>query len=324
MARQGYSFSVRRGQTHDGPGLRTTVFMKGCPLACAWCHNPESLSVGAEVWWLKHLCIDCCKCDEVCPNGATLSTRSDGHQPDRDLCTACGACVEACPAKARENLRQEWTVRELVDEVMRDRAFFDGGGVTVSGGEPLMQSSFVAEFLAACREEGLHTAIDTCGAASWRAFGTVLPHCDLVLYDLKIMDPEAHRHWTGQGNKNVLGNLRRLAESIDVDQGQKLWIRTPLVPGATDTESNVEAIGRFIRAELGGTVNRWELCTFNNLCQEKYERLGIDWQFADAPLITANHGRRLLDVARREAGPLRSGVILKGGFANSATSIPGR
>ena len=314
----GYGFSLRRGQTQDGPGLRTSVFMKGCPLTCAWCHNPESLTARPEVWWLDYRCIDCGKCDEVCPNGATLTGLQVGHQPDRDVCTGCGICVEACPAKAREQLRSEWSVKELVNEVMRDQAFFDGGGVTVSGGEPAIQPAFVAELLAACKTEGLHTALDTCGAVPWKAMDSILPHCDLILYDLKIMDPQVHKRWTGKDNRNVLNNLRRLATMNREKNQPALWVRTPLIPGATDNEANISAIGEFIRTELGSAVERWELCAFNNLCNEKYQRLGLTWEFADAPLLEVEHAKRLLAVARAEVGTLAGRVILKGGLMKPA------
>lgn len=312
MALTGHTFSIRRMQTHDGPGLRTTVFMKGCPLRCSWCHNPESFNRGQEVWWQADRCIGCHTCAAVCPE-QVITAQPEGIQIDREACTACGECVEQCPSKALTRIRTEWTVDSLYRKINRDRAFFEeGGGVTVSGGEPAVQSGFVAAFLKRCGKSGLHTALDTCAAARPDQIIEILPHCNLILLDLKIMHPEVHRNWTGKDNRGILENARRIAAVIRSASDTDLWIRTPLIPAATATADNVAALARFIRCELDGTVSRWELCTFNNLCADKYQKLGRDWGFADTPLLSSAEGEALLHIAREQSGLPSGRVSLKG------------
>jgi len=307
----GYSFDVRHMQTHDGPGIRTTVFMKGCPLRCAWCHNLESFSMAQEVWWQADRCIGCGKCVEACPEGAIRT--DEGIQIDRNKCTGCAACADVCPSKAMQALRIDWSVDALFNVINRDRPFLmKGGGVTVSGGEPALQSPFVSELLARCQKEGLHTALDTCGAVPPDAFTPLLSHCDLILFDLKIMDPSDHKKWTGQENFQLLENLRTIADRIQSGSKLKLWIRTPLIPGATANAENIEAIGTFIRENLSGAVDRWELCAFNNLCAEKHHRLGGRWSMEEIPLLTRAEGAALLNVARSGSGLAIDSIFLKG------------
>lgn len=319
METVGHSFDVRRMQTHDGPGIRTTVFMKGCSLRCAWCHNPESFSMEQEVWWQADRCIGCGQCVEACPAAAIRA--DNGIQIDRSTCTGCAVCAEACPSKAIEALRSDWSVDGLFDAINRDRAFLkNGGGVTVSGGEPALQRPFVSKLLERCRKEGLHTALDTCGAVPPKAFETLLPHCDLILFDLKIMDSSNHWKWTGQDNFQILENLRTIAQHAD--SRRKLWIRTPLIPGATTDSENIEAIGNFIRDTLSGTVDRWELCTFNNLCAAKYQRLGRQWNMEKIPLLSRTEGDAALKTARSSCGLPQAHVFLKGRMIeNKAESL---
>ncbi len=289
----GRVLNIQRMSTEDGPGIRTTVFLKGCPLRCMWCHNPESLSPRPEVVVHTERCMDCGACRDVCPHGC-----------DPAKCEACGRCAEACPTGAREVLGIDWEVEALVREVAKDRAYFgtSGGGVTVSGGEPTMQAPFARAFLSRCRDEGLHGALDTCGACGEDVLRGLAGEARLVLYDVKEIDPERHRSFTGIDNDRILRNLDALARWADGRADPPaLWIRTPLVPGATATDENVRGIGRFLADHLGARLARWELCAFNNLCREQYGRLGRVWDFAREPLMRRGDLDRLL-AAARESG----------------------
>jgi pyruvate formate lyase activating enzyme len=238
----GRIFNIQRCSVHDGPGIRTTVFLKGCPLSCSWCHNPEGIDETPVLMISADRCLGCRGCEEVCPveqGGAAPA----GEPWDRNACTRCGSCVDACPADARELAGREIGIGELVDTLERDRVFFDssGGGVTFSGGEPLAQPEFLIGCLRECRRRGLHTAVDTCGLAPREHLLRVAELADLVLYDLKHMDPLRHRVETGADNHLILANLHALSE-CDVD----LWVRIPLIPGFNDDPENIEETGAFL------------------------------------------------------------------------------
>ncbi|MDD5712655.1 MAG: glycyl-radical enzyme activating protein [Smithellaceae bacterium] len=280
--------NIQRMSTEDGPGIRTTVFFKGCPLACLWCHNPESISLKPQIQWIETKCIGCKSCIASCPRKALKDT-GEAIVIARESCDGCGICTEACPATAMELLGKNWELATLLREVEKDRAYFEnsGGGITVSGGDPTVQTEFVASFLRGCKERGLHTALDTCGLCSRSSLEKLLPFADLVLYDIKEIDPDAHRQFTGHGNERILENLLYVAERMRAHgQPKELWIRTPIIPGATATEGNLLGIGNFLSSHLGKLVSRWELCSFNNLCRDKYRRLGRDWLFQERPLLT--------------------------------------
>ena len=279
---------LQRLSTEDGPGIRTTIFFKGCPLRCWWCHNPESLSTHVQVQWLAERCIDCGTCLETCPNGC-LSHTPQGIMIDRDCCQGCGACADACPANAMERLGRWVGVDELLGELLKDRTFYgtSGGGVTASGGEPMLQPDFIAAIFKQLQAQGVHTALDTCGNCSQDALAKVLPHVDLILFDLKEIDLGRHRMFTGVDNLRILSNLHFVRDTIAREGHPDLWIRTPLIPGATASRENIEGLGRFIAEELDGVIERWELCAFNNLCRDKYARLDMPWRYADIPLLTA-------------------------------------
>lgn len=266
----GRVLSIQRMSTEDGPGIRTTLFLKGCPLHCAWCHNPESIRPAPEVVVQATRCMGCGTCREVCP-----------RDTNPIHCTTCGRCVEVCPTGAREVLGTDWTAEDLAREAARDRAFFDasGGGVTLSGGEPALQAHFARAVTEALAMAGIPVALDTCGAVSEEAFWSVVEPAAMVLYDLKILDASAHRHWTGADNAQVIRNLRRLVEwRRERRWAGALWVRTPLIPGATDDAANLSGIGHLL-ADLGDAVERWDLCPFNPLCRDQYRRLGRPWPF---------------------------------------------
>lgn len=282
---------ITRGTTHDGPGMRTTVFLKGCPLNCLWCQNPEGIKPGQDIWWEGRKCIRCLSCIAACAPGG-LAEGENGIQRDRQKCTLCGECVEACPALAMTFTSKEWALEPLLHEVLKDREYYAafGGGVTVSGGEPLSQARFVAAFFQRLRGSGVHTALDTCGLASRQAVEAVLPFADAVLFDIKLLDPRLHQQFTGQSNEIILGNLLYIADRARQANARqpgalRLWIRTPLIPGATATPENIAAISAFIRANLADVVERWELCAFNNACRAKYDKLGLAWTYDGVPLM---------------------------------------
>jgi pyruvate formate lyase activating enzyme len=259
-------------------------------LHCAWCHNPESLSTKPQTQWFAIRCLGCDTCLSACPNHCL--TRTDaGLSIDRDQCEGCGQCAEACPSGAFELLGKTISVNELLAELCKDRAYYDksGGGVTLSGGEPTLQSDFAEALLRGLRAEGIATALDTCGLCSPDTLDRLLPFTDLVLYDLKLYDDDLHRLYTGSSNRQILSNLLHLC---DVQHSHlrpyKLWIRTPLIPGATSTIENLTALGHYLNDELNGSVERWELCAFNNLCRDQYTRLGLEWVYAHTPLMTSD------------------------------------
>lgn len=296
----GRILNIQRLSTEDGPGLRTTVFFKGCPLHCEWCHNPESISVQLQTQWFAVRCIGCQTCIETCPNGC-LTMTAEGLVMDRERCEACGKCVEACPSGAREMIGRDMSVEDVLAELLKDRAYYEtsGGGVTLSGGEPTLQADFAEALLRGLKEQGISTALDTCGLAPLRTFERLLPYVDLILFDLKLLDAYLHREFTGASNEPILANLAALRDYIQSQPRRiDLWIRTPLIPDATDTDTNLSAIGRYLAEQLDGTVSRWELCAFNNLCRDQYLRLGLDWKYAATPLMSGKEVRHCEQVAR--------------------------
>jgi pyruvate formate lyase activating enzyme len=289
----GRVLNLQRMSTEDGPGLRTTVFLKGCPLACTWCHNPESLSPRPQVVWQQARCVACGACLDACPERLE-------RPPDPARCQACGRCVEACPAAAMEMLGREWDAVTLVNELLKDRAFFGAeGGVTLSGGEPTLQPAFAETVMTRLRAEGVHVALDTCGLCPEDTLLRLAGCADLILFDVKDIDPARHERFTGQSNARILQNLKALAGLVRARGGRPaLWVRTPLIPDATAADANLQGLGRFLATNLAGVLGRWDLCAFNNLCREQYRRLGLTWAFADAPLMTRGELEHFAATAR--------------------------
>ena len=291
---------IQRMSTEDGPGIRTTVFFKGCSLKCKWCHNPESISMQPQIHWVGSRCLGCKTCIAVCPSNS-LSLTKTGMEIDRSTCNGCGTCAKECPSTAMELLGKEWTLDDLTKEVVKDKAYFEksGGGITVSGGEPGMQAAFVGMFLKSLRERGIHTALDTCGLCATRALDQLLPYSSMVLYDLKEIETEKHKQFTGEYNDRILENLLYAAGYIRSHiYPAALWIRTPLIPGMTAREENISGIGNFIAKNLPGIVDRWELCAFNNVCKDKYLRLGERWVLQDELLLQKESMERFARLAR--------------------------
>jgi pyruvate formate lyase activating enzyme len=295
----GLTFDIYRGSSHDGPGLRTVVFFKGCPLRCQWCHNPAGLASQPELMWQHQKCIQCGACQKACQTGS-ITIDQGVVSIDRDNCTRCFDCAKACPSKALSVVGQAWTVTDLVREVMKDQKYFEafGGGVTVSGGEPALQSAFIKEFFTRLKENKISTALDTSGYAPAAVFEHLLPVTDIILYDLKLVDPALHQQHAGVDNTLILENFKWIADYAR-RHDQPLWVRTPLIPGATATPDNLAAIGQWIKDHAGDRIDRWELCCFNNTCEEKYTQLAMQWAYAGVPLLRDDFVQDLRMIANR-------------------------
>jgi len=268
---KGTIFDIKKFSIHDGPGIRTTIFFKGCPLSCWWCHNPESQTPEPELMLWPDRCIRCGACISVCTQGA-ITWDSESMATDREKCTRCGACVEVCHAEARRIAGQEMTIAQVMAEIERDIPFYDesGGGATFSGGEPMMQRIFLLALLRACRQHEIHTAVDTCGFSTWEALDTVREHVNLFLYDLKLMDPAQHRAFTGVSNESILSNLQALSR-----HGHAIVLRVPLIPGVNDDDENIRQTGAFA-ANLPH-LERVDILPYHRAGIDKYHRLDKDY-----------------------------------------------
>lgn len=265
-SKRGIVFNIQRYSIHDGPGIRTTVFLKGCPLRCFWCQNPESQKRKPEVFLNKSRCTLCGQCVAVCPTGAsTLSEKSSTI--DRNVCIGCGKCAEVCRDEARSLVGKYMTVGEVMQEVVKDKKFYEnsGGGVTLSGGDPITQPKFACAILQACKGVGLHTALDTCGYVSWVTIEKLLKYTDLVLYDIKCIDSRKHYDATGKPNDAILENAKRIAKY------KAMRVRVPVIPGFNDSTDEIRAIAHFTKVELGSVDI--DLLPYNKMGEIKYERL---------------------------------------------------
>ena len=269
----GLVFDIKRYAINDGPGIRVTIFLKGCPLACRWCHNPESISPRVQKMYTESKCIGCGECVKICPQQACELT-PEGIVTDDSLCIRCGQCAQACPALATEMSGRYESVADLLEVIEAERPFFDqsGGGVTFSGGEPLMYPGFLKEILDACGRLQIHRTVDTSGLAKTKNLLDVAKSTDLFLYDLKLMDSKKHKEWTGAGNKRILQNLEALANS-----GADIQIRIPLIKGVNADDVNIEATAAFV-ATLSGPSKKISLLPFHDVAEGKFAKLGQDYE----------------------------------------------
>ena len=267
-------FNIQKFSLHDGPGIRTTVFFKGCPLRCLWCANPESLLPGVQVMWNGGKCVRCGACAAACSSGAVVAS-GDGVAVDHALCIGCGACVEACAVGALALSGKEYTVDEVVKECLADREFYEesGGGVTLSGGEVTMQAGFVLELLGRLREEKIHTALETNGFAAPEVFSRLAGAADLLLFDVKHYDAEAHRKGTGVDPERILANL-----AAALAAGREVLVRIPVIRGYSDSLNDAAGFARLL---TGMGVERAQLLPFHQMGQNKYEMLGMEYFLGD-------------------------------------------
>ena len=269
-------FDIQRNSFVDGPGIRTTVFFKGCNLKCAWCHNPESQSAKPQMMFYKDKCTGCGKCKSVCPYHL-------------EQCELCGKCTLYCPVDARKVCGKEHTVDEVLQEVLKDKAFYEtsGGGVTFSGGECMLQIDFLVEILKKCKENGIHTAVDTAGHIPFESFEKILPYTDLFLYDIKIFDSQKHKQYVGVSNELILENLKKLFE-----RKAKLWIRIPIIPDVNDSIEEIQKIKDFLKTI--GTAEKIELLPYHAMGENKYRAIGKEPQIFKTP--DAENMKRLKEI----------------------------
>lgn len=296
-AATGTVFNIQRFSTSDGPGVRTTVFLKGCTNDCAWCHNPESLHREPELRVYLHRCVGCGACVEVCPAGAQQITEA-GRQFDRELCRACGICTDECFTGALELAGRDMSADEVIGEIAKDEPYYrhSGGGVTFSGGEPVLQTEFLTQLLRACRERGIHTAVDTAGHYPWPKLEVLLDLVDLVLFDVKVLDPQAHLRHIGNDGERIRDNLHRLGQS-----GRPFAVRTPVIGGVNDSEGEIGGIARLV-GQFPGLVY-YELLPYHALGQDKLDSLGVAQESSDEFTTPNRQQMEILAAAARPHVP---------------------
>lgn len=303
MSVKGLIFNIQRFSIHDGPGIRTTVFFKGCSLRCFWCHNPESIDPDPQIQVFPQKCIGCGKCFEVCP--ANAHQMKDGQRVFlRELCKGCGMCAETCYAEALVMTGKWMTVQEVMDEVEKDKPFYENsqGGLTLSGGEPLLQGKFAKELLEESKKRQIHTVVDTAGNVPWETFEAVLPFVDLFLYDIKVMGQEKHREVTGATNTRIINNLKNLVQR-DVD----VRIRVPVIPGVNDTPDEMEKIALFLKNLP--SIQHVELLPFHNFGEGKYDSLGYKYKAKDYRPPQADYMNKLIRIFKDRGLEVKGGNV---------------
>jgi len=298
-ARQGLIFDIQRYSIHDGPGIRTLVFLKGCPLRCLWCSNPEGQEEKLELVFRRTLCIGCGACVDVCSSGA-IRWQDTRIEIDRGKCTLCGECTGVCPSEALSILGRWMTVDRVLEEVERDRVFYEAsqGGITVSGGEPCMQACFTEALLKACKAGGIATAVETCGYASWHSIERVIQYADFVLYDIKQLDDLRHQQFTGVSNRLILENARRIA-----DLGFPLAIRYPVIPGFNDDPKEMEALFDFTKTLRG--MKHLDLLPYHRLGESKYAMLGRNYPLGKLKPPAGQHLESLAQAGKKQGFEVR-------------------
>jgi pyruvate formate lyase activating enzyme len=288
----GTIFDIRKYSIHDGPGIRTAVFFKGCLLECRWCHNPEGRSYKPELIFRQNRCILCDDCLGVCPNQA-ITRMEDAIRIDRTRCKVSGACAEVCAAEALQVVGRAMNVHQVMSEIESDLVFFEqsAGGVTFTGGEPLAQPLFLEELLSVCRLGGISTAVDTSGYTPWHSLDKVRTLVDLFLFDLKLMDDTRHRQWTGVSNEMILSNLQKLS-----GLGHNIIIRIPLIPGINDDEENLQQTGAFLASFP--RIPLVELLPYHNIAEGKYTGLGMEYALPEVHSPTPERMEEIVSILR--------------------------
>ncbi|WP_273323510.1 trans-4-hydroxy-L-proline dehydratase activase [Vallitalea guaymasensis] len=285
----GTIMNIQKYSVHDGPGIRTTVFLKGCPLKCWWCHNPESQKYKHEIIYFEDRCSACGICEETCSKEAIIIQDSQVII-NNDKCNLCGNCTDFCPNNALEYVGRDITVTDLMKEIEKDHVFYEesGGGVTFSGGEPMVQSDFLDKMLRACKEKDIHTAVDTSGYGKWEDFSKILDKVNLFLYDLKLIDNQRHKKYVGTYNEEILDNLRRLS-----DAGANIFVRMPIIKGINDDDENISATIDFLS---GLRILQVNLLPYHKMGMDKYKSLGLQYRLTGTEIPSDT---RMNDIAMK-------------------------